>query len=49
MDFLLLANLAGLAAVLYGVLQTMALLRKSPGNARIRKSRLPFRKARKPT
>ena len=35
MDFLLLANLAGLAAVVYGGLQTMALLRKSPGNARM--------------
>ena len=35
MDFLLLANLAGLAAVVYGALQTMALLRKSPGNARM--------------
>jgi K(+)-stimulated pyrophosphate-energized sodium pump len=35
MDFLLLANLAGLAAVVYGVIQTMALLRKSPGNARM--------------
>jgi len=35
MDFLLLANLAGLAAVVYGAIQTMALLRKSPGNARM--------------
>ena len=35
MDFLLLANLAGLAAVVYGVLQTMALLRKPAGNARM--------------
>ncbi len=34
-DFLLLANLAGLAAVVYGVLQTMALLRKPAGNARM--------------
>jgi K(+)-stimulated pyrophosphate-energized sodium pump len=34
-DFLLLAIVAGLAAILYGVVQTMALLRRSPGTARM--------------
>ena len=34
-DFLWLAILAGLLAVAYGVVQTMGLLKKSPGNARM--------------
>ncbi|CAN1496697.1 OVP1 Inorganic pyrophosphatase [Caulobacteraceae bacterium] len=34
-DFLVLAIVAGLAAVVYGVVQTLGLLRKSPGNARM--------------
>jgi K(+)-stimulated pyrophosphate-energized sodium pump len=34
-NFLLLAMGAGVLAVLYGVFQTMALMRKSPGNARM--------------
>ena len=34
-DFLWLAIGAGLLAVVYGVVQTMALLKKSPGNARM--------------
>ncbi len=35
MDYIMLAILAGLLAVLYGVVQTASLMRASPGNARM--------------
>jgi K(+)-stimulated pyrophosphate-energized sodium pump len=46
---LTLAIVAGAAAVLYGVLQTLSLLRSSPGNARMQEIAAAIRRGRRPT